>query len=176
VDGPASAGDVALDDEQASLLVRHGKGGRARRQAVPPQLAAELRAVRDRREAGPEDPVFCGLAGGRLQPKILAEIVHRCAKRTRLHKRVTVHTLRHTAATWLRQGAADTRLVAEYLGHADLSTVGRYAHVGDDELHAAVTTLARRAGLQALGSQPKRAGPRKLFRGPAEVRDIWRAR
>jgi integrase len=88
-----------------------------------------------------------GLAGGRLQPKVLAEIVHRCAKRAQLSKKVTAHTLRHTAATWLRQGAADTRLVAEYLGHADLSTVARYAHVGDEELHAAVATLAHRAGL-----------------------------
>ena len=105
--------------------------------------------MHDRRNAGPEDPLFCGLAGGPLQPKILAEIVHRCAKRAQLHKKVTVHTLRHTAATWLRQGAADTRLVAEYLGHADLSTVGRYAHVGDEELHAAVATLARRAGLES---------------------------
>jgi site-specific recombinase XerD len=139
--------DLALDDDRPSLLVRHGKGNRARRQALPQQLAAELRAVRDQRNAGPEDPVFCGLAGGRLQPKVLAEIVHRCAKRAQLSKKVTAHTLRHTAATWLRQGAADTRLVAEYLGHADLSTVARYAHVGDEELHAAVATLAHRAGL-----------------------------
>ena len=141
--------DLALDDEQPSLLVRHGKGDRSRRQPLPAQLAAELRAVRDQRSAGPDDPVFCGLAGGRLQPKILAEIVHRCVKRAQLSKKVTVHTLRHTAATWLRQGAADTRLVAEYLGHADLSTVGRYAHVGDHELHDAAEALARQAGITA---------------------------
>jgi integrase len=56
---------------------------------------------------------------------------------------VTVHTLRHTTATWLRQATGDTRLVAEYLGHADLSTVSRYAHVASDELHAAAQTLAQ---------------------------------
>lgn len=61
---------------------------------------------------------------------------------------MTAHTLRHTAATWLRQAPhADTRLVAEYLGHADVSTVSRYAHVADHELHDAVETLAARAGL-----------------------------
>jgi site-specific recombinase XerD len=44
-------------------------------------------------------------------------------------------TLRHTAATWLRQATGDARLVAEYLAHADLSTVSRYAHVAPAELH-----------------------------------------
>jgi len=58
---------------------------------------------------------------------------------------VTAHTLRHTAATWLRQATGDARLVAEYLGHADLSTVSRYAHVASDELHAAAQALGDRA-------------------------------
>lgn len=139
--------DMALDETHPSLLVRHGKGDRARRQPLPEQLAAELRAVRAHRDARPEDPVFCGLAGGRLSAKVLAAIVRRAAKRARIDKRVTVHTLRHTAATWLRQGHADQRLVAEFLGHADLSSVARYAHVGHDELHDAAEELARRAGL-----------------------------
>ena len=55
---------------------------------------------------------------------------------------MTAHTLRHTAATWLRQATGDARLVAEYLGHADLSTVSRYAHVASEELHAATQALA----------------------------------
>ena len=55
---------------------------------------------------------------------------------------MTAHTLRHTAATWLRQATGDTRLVAEYLGHSDLSTVSRYAHVASEELHAAAQALA----------------------------------
>jgi site-specific recombinase XerD len=57
---------------------------------------------------------------------------------------VTAHTLRHTAATWLRQQTGDARLVAAYLGHADLSTVSRYAHVAEDELHDAAAALAAR--------------------------------
>jgi integrase len=40
-------------------------------------------------------------------------------------------------------------LVAEYLGHADLSTVSRYAHVAADELHAAAKALAEQAGAGA---------------------------
>jgi site-specific recombinase XerD len=77
-----------------------------------------------------------------LQPTILAGIVPRGG--AGLEKHVTVHTLRHTAATWLRQETGDARLVAEYLGHADLSTVSRYAHVAEDELHDAAAVVASR--------------------------------
>jgi hypothetical protein len=34
-----------------------------------------------------------------------------------------------------------------YLGHADLSTVSRYAHVAEDELHDAAAALAARAAI-----------------------------
>jgi site-specific recombinase XerD len=114
---------------------------------VPAGLARELRRLHDVRQPEPTDPVFCGLAGGRLQETTLADIIRRAAARAGIEKHVTAHTLRHTAATWLRQATGDARLVAEYLGHADLSTVSRYAHVAHDELHDAAATIATTAGL-----------------------------
>jgi site-specific recombinase XerD len=90
--------------------------------------------------------VLCGLAGRGLQPTILAGIIRRAGERAGIAKRVTAHTLRYAAATWLRQAIGYTRLVAEYLGHADLSTMSRYAHVASEELHAAAETLAEGAG------------------------------
>ena len=151
--------DVTLDGPRPSLLVRQGKGGRPRRQPLPAELARRLSRWRAKREASASDPVFCGLGGARLQPTILAGIIHRTATRAGIDKHVTAHTLRHTAATWLRQATGDTRLVAEYLGHADLSTVARYAHVAEEELHAAARVLAEddgppsspRAARRALG-------------------------
>src|SRR5271165_5024404 len=134
--------DVMLDGSRPSLLVRAGKGGRPRHQPLPAELAGRLSRWRAAREASASDPVFCGLGGARLQPTILAGIIHRTASRAGIDKHVTAHTLRHTSATWLRQATGDTRLVAEYLGHADLSTVARYAHVAEEELHAAARVLA----------------------------------
>jgi integrase/recombinase XerC len=136
--------DVDLESERPSLLVRRGKGAKPRRQPLAPQLAEELRQLRDERQAAPTDPVFCGLEGKRLQPTILAGIISRAVEQAGLEKRVTAHTLRHTAATWLRQQTGDARLVAAYLGHADLSTVSRYAHVAENELHDAAAMLAKR--------------------------------
>lgn len=136
--------DLSLDGPKASLLVQRGKGGKPRRQPIAPPLVAELRRLRDERRPSAGDPVFCGLGGGRLQETTLAQIISRTAERAGLEKHVTAHTLRHTAATWLRQATGDARLVAEYLGHADLSTVSRYAHVAPDELHAAAAQLGER--------------------------------
>jgi site-specific recombinase XerC len=109
------------------------------------------------RQPEPTDAVFCGLEGRRLQETILADIIRRAAKRAAIEKHVTAHTLRHTAATWLRQELGDTRLVAEYLGHADLSTVARYAHVDRKELFA------------AAGRLEQLAAPREEAGAPAEL-------
>jgi integrase/recombinase XerC len=139
--------DLELGGREPSLLVRCGKGSKSRRQPLPASLARELRRLRATRQPEPTDPVFCGLEGGRLQETILADIIRRAANRAGIEKHVTAHTLRHTAATWLRQELGDTRLVAEYLGHADLSTVVRYAHVDRKELFEAAGRLEQVATL-----------------------------
>jgi site-specific recombinase XerD len=139
-------GDLSLESDRPSVLVRKGKGSKPRRQPLAPSLARDLRQLSPAQPAATA-PVFTGLAGGRLQPTVLANIIRRSASRAGIEKPCTAHTLRHTAATWLRQATGDARLVAEYLGHADLSTVSRYAHVADDELHAAAATIAADAGL-----------------------------
>jgi site-specific recombinase XerD len=138
--------DVDFDARHPSLLVR-GKGNRPRRHPLAASLARELAELQRLREPRADDPVFCGLQGRRLQATVLADIIRRAAGRAGIDKKVTAHTLRHSAATWLRQDTGDARLVAEYLGHADLSTVSRYAHVAAPELQTAADSLAAHAGL-----------------------------
>lgn len=111
-------------------------------------LAASLSRRSSPRTSSASEPVFLGLSGRRLQPTTLALIIRRATERAGIEKQVTAHTLRHTAATWLRQSTGDARLVAEYLGHADLSTVSRYAHVATTELSEAAETLGARASIR----------------------------
>lgn len=165
--------DLDLDGRKRSLLVRRGKGGKPRRQPVPAGLARELRKLRDARQPGSTDPVFCGLAGRRLQETILADIIRRAATRAGIDKHVTAHTLRHTAATWLRQEMGDTRLAAEYLGHADLSTVSRYAHVDREELHSAAGRLEKLA-LPEEATQPESQSD-EVAGDAAERAETWKA-
>jgi integrase len=51
------------------------------------------------------------------------------------------HDTRHTFATWLRQSGAPMEIVQRGLGHANLSTSTRYAHVDDKELKDALQKL-----------------------------------
>ena len=137
--------DLDLDGRKPSLLVRSGKGRKPRRQPLPTSLARQLQRLANVHYPEPTDPGLLRApirtaAGddprGHHRPR---------ANRAGLEKHVTAHTLRHTAATWLRQELGDARLVAEYLGHADLSTVARYAHVDREELFEAAGRLEQLA-------------------------------
>lgn len=56
------------------------------------------------------------------------------------------HDLRHTAATWLRQNGVALEVVQKFLGHADIRTTQRYAHVEREELRTAADRLASHFG------------------------------
>jgi len=51
------------------------------------------------------------------------------ARRARIDKPVTSHTLRHSSATHLMQRGYDIRTIQELLGHKDVSTTMIYTHV-----------------------------------------------
>lgn len=51
------------------------------------------------------------------------------------------HDLRHTHATWLRQGGAPLEIVARSLGHSTIQVTQRYAHVDDQEVKDALRKL-----------------------------------
>jgi len=51
------------------------------------------------------------------------------------------HSLRHTHATWLRQAGVPLEVVQRSLGHEDIQTTMRYAHVNDTEVQEALQKL-----------------------------------
>jgi site-specific recombinase XerD len=68
-------------------------------------------------------------------------VVHRAARRARLRKRVTPHTLRHCFATHLLEAGTDIRVIQVLLGHRSLRTTLRYARVSREHVGAVQSPL-----------------------------------
>lgn len=122
-DAPLPAGDG-----QITVL---GKGGKMRQVPVIRRVAA---AIADYRRLcpwtlGADDPLFVGVKGGPLSPRIIQLAMERLRGALGLPETATPHALRHSFATHLLGRGGDLRSIQELLGHASLSTTQIYTEV-----------------------------------------------
>jgi len=67
--------------------------------------------------------------------------------------RLTVHSLRHTHASWLAINGLDILHIKEQLGHKKIETTMRYAHLIPNKRHEATLLLEEK--INKVGSQTK---------------------
>ena len=64
-------------------------------------------------------------------------------KGTRRRDRITLHSLRHTFASWLAIAGVSLRRIQELLGHKSIVTTERYSHLGGNGMRPCYEHLAK---------------------------------
>ncbi len=113
-----------------------GKGGRQRLVPVLPRVREAVDSYLEicPFAAGAEDPLFLGVRGGPLNPRIARKAIERARMQLGLPAGTTPHAMRHAFATHLLAAGGDLRTIQELLGHASLSTTQIYTAVDQAQL------------------------------------------
>jgi len=136
-----------------------GKGRKERRTPLVPTTRAVLRAWLAERSGAPTDPLFPTITGQHLSRDAIERRLAHHVKRAGSScpaldaKRVTMHTLRHTAAMRLLLAGNDITVIALWLGHEQISTTNIYLHADMTHKQQAIDRTA------PLAAKPGRYRP-----------------
>jgi len=109
-----------------------GKGRKERRTPLVPTTSAVLKAWLAERAGAPAGPLFPTTTGKLLsrdavERRLAVHLIRASASCASLKaKRVTMHTLRHTAAMRLLLAGNDVTVIALWLGHEQIATTNIY--------------------------------------------------
>lgn len=85
------------------------------------------------------DALFLSKRGTRISNRRVQQIVEECFKSCGLDNMgLSVHKLRHTAATLMYQNGVDVRVLKDVLGHENLNTTQIYTHVSNAQMQNAM--------------------------------------
>jgi integrase/recombinase XerD len=157
---------VDLDVERGTVMVRLGKGKKDRVVPIGERAIAwvvkYLDDVRPLFVPATEDDgtLFLSDRGRPLAADTLTKIGRRRIEESGLYQKGDAcHVFRHSAATAMLRGGADIRHLAEFLGHAQLTTTQIYTQVTVDDLKAVHTATHPAANLtprpMADGDEPE---------------------
>jgi integrase/recombinase XerD len=137
-------GDVDLEREE--IVVRHGKGDRARRIPAPTAVWTMVLAYLAERKGRRGALLRTEQKHVRLRSVDVCEVVKDVAVAAGLGQAVTPKTLRHSFATHLMDRGVDLAVIASLMGHRSADETGVYLHRLPGRQEAAVKLLSRLKG------------------------------
>jgi integrase/recombinase XerD len=111
--------------------------GKGRKQRATPLTSGTVTTLREwtkAHDAQPDSPLFPTRRGTPLSTDAVERLVKRYATAAEMRcpslatRRVTPHTLRHTAAMFLREAGVDISVIALWLGHESIASTQIYMH------------------------------------------------
>lgn len=121
-----------VDCVSGTLLVRHGKGSKARQIPLGRYAIEAIRnwlPVRDQLAQEVSRALFLSRTGQRIAPRTVQMRLDRWQLKHGISEKIHPHMLRHSFASHLLESSGDLRAVQELLGHANLSTTQIYTHL-----------------------------------------------
>ena len=137
-------GDVDL--ERQELVVRHGKGDRARCIPVPEVIWLVVLAYLGERKGRRGALLRTFEKHVRLRAQHVCGVVAEAGRRAGLPLALTPKMLRHSFATHLMDRGVDLGVIASLMGHRSARETGVYLHRLPGRAEAAVQLLSRRNG------------------------------
>ena len=118
-----------IDSQRMTIHVRQGKGKKARYVILSPKLLDLLRLYYKIQR--PVNFLFESSQnkGHMLAPGTLTQILKNGAKKAKLKKNASFHTLRHCFATHMLEQGINLRLIQSFMGHTSLRTTSVYLHI-----------------------------------------------
>ncbi|RLF93081.1 recombinase XerC [Thermococci archaeon] len=116
------------DIEEDKIFVHLGKGAKDRVVFIDENTRKLVnKYIKTRKKNG--EALIINKDGERISQRSIQSIIKKYAKKAKINKKITPHTLRHTFATHLLQNDADIVVIKDLLGHSNLSTTQIYTHV-----------------------------------------------
>jgi integrase/recombinase XerD len=116
-----------IDPKRKMITIRHGKGAKDRYTLLSDRLLPMLREYY--REFRPKVWLFEGRENGQYSERSIQEILKNALRKTKIRKKVTIHTLRHSFATHLLEHGIDLTYIQDFLGHTNIKTTLIYTHI-----------------------------------------------
>ncbi len=128
-------GDLFLTGNDPYLIVRNGKGNKRRTVYMDKELRSHIKKFIDYKKKSLKQsiddnaPLFTGREETHSPPITLMKSFKQAIVKSGIRKDLSIHSARHTYATFLLNDTKNLKYVQKQLGHANISMTAHYANI-----------------------------------------------
>ena len=121
---------LKIHDIDSKRMLIHLHGAKGKKDRMVPLSGKLLETLRTYFKVyRPRVYLFEAEAGKPYNAQYAQAVLRQAKQKAGIHKKGSVHLLRHSYATHLLEGGTDIRYIQSFLGHQSLQTTMRYTHV-----------------------------------------------